>query len=66
MLFANRRLGGNAETQIRAYIARECGIHEQSVYLCGVEQLEMWLKSFSEVPKLADLDSIDSPLIVSP
>lgn len=66
MLFANRRLGGNAETQIRAYIARECGIHEQSVYLCGVEQLEMWLKSFSEVPKLADLDPIDSPLIVSP
>lgn len=66
MLFANRRLGGNAETQIRAYIASECGIHEQSVYLCGVEQLEMWLKSFSEVPKLADLDPIDSPLIVSP
>lgn len=37
-----------------------------SVYLCGKEQLELWLKTFSDIPKLADLDPIDSPLIVSP
>jgi hypothetical protein len=66
MLFANRRLTGNAESEIRAYIAKECGILVESVYLCGVEQLETWLKTFSDVPKLADLDPVDSPLIVSP
>lgn len=66
MLFANRRLAGNAESEIRAYIAKQCGIPVESIYLCGLEQLEIWLKTFPEVPKLADLDPIDSPLIVSP
>jgi hypothetical protein len=66
MLFANRRLAGNAESEIRAYIARKCGIPEESIYLCGLEQLETWLKSFPKVAMLADLDPFDSPLIVSP
>ena len=38
MLFANRRLAGNAETQIRGYIASECSVPVSSIYLCGVEQ----------------------------
>jgi hypothetical protein len=66
MLFANRRLAGNAETEIRAHIAKECAVPVPSIYLCGVEQLELWLKTFGEVPKLANLDPVDSPLIVSP
>ena len=66
MLFANRRLAGNAESEIRAYIAHECDIPEESIYLCGLEQLETWLKTFPDVPKVADLDPVDSPLIVSP
>lgn len=66
MLFANRRLAGNAESEIKEYLAKECGIPTESVYLCGVEQLEMWLKKFSQAAKDADLDPIDSPLIVSP
>jgi hypothetical protein len=66
MLFANRRLAGNAESEIRAHIAKKCGIPEASIYLCGLEQLEIWLKTFPEVPKLANLDPVDSPLIVSP
>lgn len=66
MLFANRRLGGNAESEIRAYLAKESGIPEGSVFLCGLEQLELWMKTFPDVPKLADLDPVDSPLIVSP
>jgi len=65
MLFANRRLAGNAESGIRAYISENCDIPQESLYLCGVEQLEVWLKHFPEVPKLADLDPVDSPLIVS-
>lgn len=66
MLFANRRLAGNAETEIRSYIASKCGILNTSIYLCGVEQLETWLKHFPEVANEADLDPIDSPLSVSP
>jgi len=66
MLFANRRLAGNAETEIRDHIALECGIPASSIYLCGLEQLEIWLKRFPEVAKEADLDPVDSPLIVSP
>lgn len=66
MLFANRRLAGNAETEIREYIAAECTVPATSIYLCGIEQLEIWLKRFPQVAKDADLDPVDSPLIVSP
>lgn len=66
MLFSNRRLAGNAEAEIREYIATQCGIPESSIYLCGVEQLELLLKNFPEVAKVANLDPVDSPLIVSP
>lgn len=66
MLFANRRLTGNAEEEIRGHIAAQCGIPIVSICLCGLEQLEMWLKRFPEVAQEADLDAVDSPLIVSP
>jgi hypothetical protein len=66
MLFANRRLAGNADQAITQHIATECGLPEGSIYLCGLEQLELYMKQFSDVPGLADLDPIDSPLIVSP
>lgn len=66
MLFANRRLSGNAETEIRDHIASQCDIPQSSLYLCGLEQLEIWLKRFPEVAREADLDPVDSPLIVSP
>lgn len=66
MLFANRKLTGGAESSIRAYIAKECGIPESSIMLCGIEQLEGWLKDFPAVASQVNLDPIDSPLIVSP
>jgi hypothetical protein len=66
MLFANRRLAGNADQRITRHIANECNMPESSVYLCGVEQLELYLKTFPDVAALADLDPVDSPLIVSP
>ncbi len=65
MLFANRRLAGNAESEIRTYLAKACDIPQESICLCGVEQLEMWLKEFPDVPNLANMDPVDSPLIVS-
>jgi len=66
MLFANRRLTGNAETEIRNFISKQCDIPAESIYLCGLEQLELWLKQFPDAAKNADIDPVDSPLIVSP
>jgi hypothetical protein len=66
MLFSNRRLAGNAESEINAYISQSCGLPPGSIYLCGVEQLELWFKTFPDVPGVAKLDLVDSPLIVSP
>lgn len=66
LLFSNRRLAGNADQQITAQIAKETGLLASSIFLCGIERLELWLKEFSEVVKLAKLDPVDSPLIVSP
>lgn len=66
MLFANRRLTGNAESEIRAHIAKTCGLAESSIILCGLELLESWLKEFPDVAGKANLDPVDSPLIVSP
>jgi len=65
ILFANRRLAGNAESEISMYIANQCDLPAESIYLCGIEQMELWLKNFPDVPKLAELDPVDSPLIVS-
>lgn len=66
MLFANRRLAGNAESEIRKHISTQCSLPESSIYLCGLEQLEVFLKVFPDIATLADLDPVDSPLIVSP
>lgn len=66
MLFSNRRLAANAESEIVAYLSDTCDIPSASICLYGVEQLEILLKNFPAVAKLADLDPVDSPLIVSP
>lgn len=66
LLFANRRLTGDFESEIRNAIADECGILTSSVMLVGVEQLDLWLRRFREVVDEADLSPADSPLIVSP
>jgi len=66
MLFSNRRLSGVAEPKIVAYISKACDVPHESIYLCGVEQLESWLKNFPDVPPIAELDPVDSPLIISP
>ncbi len=66
MLFSNRRLAGNAESEIRAYLAKECHLLESSIFLCGIEQLEILLKTFPDIPGKVRLDPIDCPLIVSP
>ncbi|MFT8555419.1 MAG: ABC-three component system protein [Zymomonas mobilis] len=66
MLFSNRKLTGGAESEIRNYISEKCGIPKESICLCGIEQLELWLKRFPDVAEEADLNPLDCPLTVSP
>jgi len=66
MLFSNRRLTGGKESEIRSYLSQECGLPQESIILQGIEELERWMKKYPDIPELADLDPVDSPLIVSP
>ena len=66
LLFSNRRLTGNGESKLRGVIATTCGVPLASLAILGVEQLELWLKRFPEAARIANVDPIDSPLIVSP
>lgn len=66
MVFANRKLTGGAESAIRSHIAKECNLPEASIMLCGIEQLDGWLKDFPGVAAQVNLDPVDSPLIISP
>jgi hypothetical protein len=66
ILFSNRRLTGNGESKVRGVISATCGVASGSIMLCGVEQLELWLKRFPDAVRIADVDPIDSPLLVSP
>lgn len=65
-LISNRRLSAGAEEKIHDHLVKECGLEYANVFLCGVEQMELWLKKYPHVVKLAELDPIDSPLIISP
>jgi hypothetical protein len=65
LIASNRRLTGNAESKLRSIIATQCGLPESSVYLCGVEQIEVWLRRFPHAVTIAKVDPIDSPLIVN-
>lgn len=66
MLFSNRRLSGNAESEICERISKSTNVPEKSIYLCGIENLERFLKLFPEAVTIAGLDPVDAPLIVSP
>lgn len=66
MIFSNRILTANANDKIRSYISGECNISIDSIMLCGIEQIEMWMKQFPDVAKQASIDPVDSPLYVSP
>lgn len=66
ILFSNRRLPAKADSDIRKAISDSAGISTGSILLMGVEQIELYLKQFPEIASIADIDPIDSPLIVSP
>lgn len=66
MLFSNRRLSGNAESEICRHISNKTNIPEEDIRLFGVEQIERFLKEFPNAATKAGIDPVDAPLIVSP
>lgn len=66
MLFSNRRLSGNGHFNIQRHISNDSGLPTKSIYLCGVEGLEMHLRTFPHVPDQVKIDVFDSPLIITP
>lgn len=65
-LFTNRRLTGNAESEICKTISEYINVNIASVKIIDINQIELYLKWYPEIVRVADLDPIDSPLIVSP
>lgn len=66
MLFANRRLSAIADAAIRKYISGGAALPELSIFLCGVEQIESYLREFPDIPQKLSLNLFATPLIVSP
>ncbi|NSX37626.1 hypothetical protein HTS88_14635 [Pseudarthrobacter oxydans] len=64
MVFANRILSGNAESEIRTYISLKTGLAEESIYLCGRDQLDMHLKTWPDVARVGEIAALDAPLLV--
>lgn len=66
LLFANRRLAGNTQKAIEDYLVQNTGIPKSSIRLCGKEDLDLWLKIYPDVPRIAGIDPVDGPLIITP
>jgi hypothetical protein len=66
MLFSNRRLSGNSNSEIIKYLSTNTGIPESNIYLFGTEQIELYLKQHPKITEMLNIDPIDSPLTVSP
>lgn len=65
MIFTNRRLTAGTEVILRQHISTTCNVAEESIAIFGLEDLERLMKTFPEIADQADLDPVDSPLIVS-
>jgi hypothetical protein len=66
ILFANRKLSAIADAAIRKYISDGAGVPQISVFLCGLEQIESYLREFPDIAQKANLNLFATPLIVDP
>lgn len=66
MLFANRKLPANAHEDILTYMAEHSGLNKSNILLVGIEDIESYLKAFSDIPEKVDLNAFDMPLNIEP
>lgn len=62
---SNRRLGGVVGPILTKRIADECGIAPDRVFLAGVEYLDDMIREYPDILRLANIDPVDGPLLVS-
>lgn len=64
LLFSNRRLSGNIASVIRNRLQEETGVTTVEVF--GIERIELLLKQFPEIVRIANIAEVNTPLRVSP
>ncbi|WP_201615482.1 ABC-three component system protein [Psychrobacter urativorans] len=62
MLFANRKLTGGAEPQIKKYISENTGLDIGNIGVFGIDDLNSWLSRYRYIVEMVKL----SPLTMSP
>lgn len=62
MLFANRKLTGGAEPQIKEYISEKTGLDIENIGVFGIDDLDRWLSRYRDIVRMVRL----SPLTMSP
>lgn len=62
-LFSNRRLAGEADATIRRRIKEEAGV--AVVELFGIERVDLLLKRYPAIERVADLKAFSAPLLVT-
>lgn len=65
ILFSNRRLGGVVGPKLTKALAEATGISPAQLHLAGVEYLDDLLFEYPDILRLAKVDPVDGPLLVS-
>lgn len=65
IIFTNRRVGARAGTDLCERVCDSTGLDKDRVFLAGVEYLDDMLHQYPDLIRLARIDPIDGPLIVS-
>ena len=65
MLFANRKLTGNADSKIVERIASECGLASSDIRIVGMEEIDDILREHSGIAERHHLELLSTPLRIT-
>ena len=65
MLFANRKLTGNADSNILERITSECGLSPSDTRIIGIEEIDRILRVHGEIAEQYQLDLLSAPLRIT-
>jgi len=66
MLFSNRKASAGIKSKVIKYISEKTTLAEDKISLIGVEDIERYLKIYPDVASIANINSREFPLRVSP
>ena len=58
MLFANRKLTGGAEPQVKAYISESTGLSIENIGIFGINDLDRWLSRYRHIVQMVNLSPL--------